>query len=101
MMVPSGVERTTPRPSLLLFEAPSTYRVQTSEEQGDGVGTELFGVNSAMKSAITCPLTEVRDEKLIWYAPNSVAHFDILPVAWGFIRIVFRGYSVRTVMGKD
>jgi len=37
----------------------------------------------------------------MWYAPNSVAHFDILPVACGFLRMDFRGYSVSTVMGKD
>jgi len=101
MMVSSGVERIILRPEPLLLDAPSTCRIHGSGVSVIGVGTGLLGVNYVTKSAMTCPLIATRGSYCMWYAPNSVAHFNILPVAYGLLRIIPRGYSVSTIIGKD
>ena len=51
-------------------------------------------MNSAVKSAKTCPLIDVLDSKV---TPSGLISVTVS----GFSTIALRGYSVSTTIGKD
>ena len=55
-------------------------------------------VNSMMKSAKTCPLTDVLGLYLMLNSLNSMTHFISLPEVSGLSSICFIGCSVETSM---
>lgn len=55
-------------------------------------------MNSAIKSANTCPLMEVLDRNGISYWLSSKAHFEMYPNASALRSADGRGYSVGTPM---
>ena len=80
--------------------APSTDNLQTGRSSAILVASvgcaEIFeGVNSAMKSAKTCPLTAVLGLYLISNSSSSMAHFINLPEVSGLCNICLIGYSVK------
>jgi len=97
-MNPSGVVRTIPTPAPLSFDALSTFRIYRFKRLLCRKG---LGVNSAMKSAKTCPLIDVLGSKVTPRGLISMTLFAILPVASGFSIMALEGYSVSTTIGKD
>jgi hypothetical protein len=51
-----------------------------------------------MKSVSACDFIAFREEKSIFRAPSSTAHFDMRPVASLLCRMSLRGKCVTTVI---
>ena len=95
ILSPSRVWSTTLAPSACLLEDPSVWMLYC------GISSPPWPsmmVNSAMKSAITCPFIAVRGQYYISNSPSSTAYNAIhlailrLPIA------LFKGLSVRTTI---
>jgi hypothetical protein len=91
MTAPSGVIMTTPIPAPFALETPSTYNLHqlvSSINSWSQVGMfGIFylntGVNSAIKSANTCPLIVALGRYFTSKVPIFAPHFEIRPVKIG------------------
>ena len=87
-----------PNSGTLPFDTPSTFKIHPFKRLLCGEGP---GLNSAVKSAKTCPLIIVLDLKVTPRGLIFVTHFAIFLVALRFSTIALRGYSVSTMIGKN
>ena len=91
---PLGEMNKTPVPPPSSLSDPSNYITQCSWTLG-GAGI-WFSRHSARKSTSACNLIVVLGLNLISKAPNSTAHFEILPVASRLWSISANGKLVTT-----
>ncbi|WJX94483.1 hypothetical protein P8452_75897 [Trifolium repens] len=86
MSTPSGPSRTTPAPLPLMFEAPSTERVQGRLSSSSG-----GEVISRTKSASICDLILPLGEKVMSNSDNSIDRATIRPARSGFLSTCLMG----------
>ena len=93
--MPSEVIITIPIPAPIALEASSINTFHERFSTLQIIFPSFLGVNFAMKSARTCPFTELRGLYLMSKEPSRVPHLAIWPVKSDLLNSDYRGYSVR------
>ena len=95
ILSPSRVWSTTPAPPACLFEDPSIWTLHCTTTSTPWLSMK---VNSAMKSATTCPFIAVRGRYHISNSLSSTAYNTVCPATSGLLMVLLRGLSVKTTI---
>ena len=95
ILSPFGVWSTTPAPLAYLFEDLSVWTLHYRTTSTPWLSRR---VNSAMKSATTCPFIAVRGRYHISNSLSLTAYNAIYLVTSGLLMVLLRGLSVKTTI---
>ena len=95
ILSPSGVQSTTSAPPAFLLEDPFVWMLHYGISSAPWLSIK---VNSAMKSATTCPFITVHGWYCISNSLNLTVYNSICPAASRLLITLFRGLSVRTTI---